>query len=615
MHLHAENFLSFRTLDLDLEGAGLTLVEGENCDDDSAQSNGSGKSAIVDALLWCLFGVTLRGYESDDVVHRKVGKDCVVSVQVVPDDRSVMYEVKRARRHAKLKNALLVEETNHGGETSDISRASIAETQELVEDLLGCSLKTFVTSVVFGQDRAYRFSSLTDREQKEILDEVLGVGRFAEACTSAREMKTTHDANTDRLIADHVSAEEDRVAAEEEAAGLREKDSTFEEERDAETALVIKTRDSTNAKLAKIGEVDVEASKRKVRKAKDDEDAARAALAEAQRVVSDAQAKFNAAEEAHEQIGTQIDEVTALGGSCPTCRQDVEKKHHKRVLADLRTKESDAEAKKGKLDKVVNGAMEVHGVMSKAADAARAAVRLAEAKLDVALKADAEARVLRADAKRCRERLAELKEKENPYKALAERVEKKAASYRKAAAEFAEKLTAEEAKLKSASFWVDAFGARGLRSLLLDGSLPILNEEAARVSNAVTGGAIDVEFSATSDLKSGKTVDRFEVKVDNKHGAPSYKGNSAGERAKVDLCVGLALQKLVASRASASFNVVFMDEIFDHLDAAAHERVVEVLAELDKESVFVISHNEDLKAWFPNTLRVVKRGGYSEVER
>ena len=76
----------------------------------------------------------------------------------------------------------------------------------------------------------------------------------------------------------------------------------------------------------------------------------------------------------------------------------------------------------------------------------------------------------------------------------------------------------------------------------------------------------------------------------------------------------LALQRLVASRSSASFNVAFYDEVFDHLDTSAHEQVVEVLSEVDKESVFVVSHDDDLKAWFPSTIRMVKHGGVSSVE-
>jgi DNA repair exonuclease SbcCD ATPase subunit len=197
---------------------------------------------------------------------------------------------------------------------------------------------------------------------------------------------------------------------------------------------------------------------------------------------------------------------------------------------------------------------------------------------------------------------------------MIKKVEAKREKHRKEAALLQEQLTNEEKRVRLSDFWVKAFGAKGLRSLLIDSSLPLLNEEAARISRTITGGAISIEFSATSELKSGKTVDRFEVKVDNKHGAGTYQGNSAGERAKIDLCVGLSLQHLVASRSSASFNLMFLDEAFDCLDSAAHERVVEMLSEIDKDSIYVVSHNEDLQAWFPHTLTITKKNGFSTVE-
>jgi DNA repair exonuclease SbcCD ATPase subunit len=64
------------------------LVEGDN---------GAGKSAMIDALVWCLFGTTLRGYENDEVVNRRVGKDCMVKVTL--EDGDELYTVTRARRH------------------------------------------------------------------------------------------------------------------------------------------------------------------------------------------------------------------------------------------------------------------------------------------------------------------------------------------------------------------------------------------------------------------------------------------------------------------------------------------------------------------------------------
>ena len=60
--LTIRNFLSFgdKEQTLKLDGRGLVLIQGENLDDPSARDNGSGKSSIVEALLWCLYGLPPR---------------------------------------------------------------------------------------------------------------------------------------------------------------------------------------------------------------------------------------------------------------------------------------------------------------------------------------------------------------------------------------------------------------------------------------------------------------------------------------------------------------------------------------------------------------------------
>lgn len=609
--LSATNFLSFKDLDLALDDAGLTLVEGENQDDESTQSNGSGKSAIVDALVWCLFGTTLRGYESDEVVHRRAGKDCLVEVTLRDATNAVDYVVSRARRHATLKNTLRVLDKSCG---VDLSKPDTKETQLVVEQLLGCTLKTFLTSVVFGQDRAYRFSSLTDKEQKEILDEVLGVGRFADACQEARQEQRERSDAAETIRRELQRVEDDLEREQTNVAEMRAKDDKFQLDKEYAVKTERAKLREAEAQLAKLDATDVDASKKKVEKAKKKEEEAWSRLREQEQSLSSARARSGVAEEKATELASRVRDHSALSGTCPTCRQDIDQKHHKRVLAELRAQAKDAENALQLANRAVKDEAEQLEVTSRDAAATRSATRIAERERDAAVKVDADVRVAREEVKRRKEKVKEVEARENPYEPLVAKAEKRVAKLTVEVEQLKCKVDVEMKKLADATFWVDAFGARGLRSLLLDGSLPLLNEEAARVSEAITGGAITVEFSATSDLKSGKTVDRFDVRVDNKHGAASYRGNSAGERAKVDLCVGLALQKLVASRATASFNVVFMDEVFDHLDAAAHERVVDVLSQLDKESVFVVSHNEDLKAWFPNSVRVVKRGGYSTVE-
>lgn len=597
--MHVENFLSYQEVDFDFDDVGFVLVEGKN---------GAGKSGMICALRWCLFGETVRGYKYDEVVNRKVGKDCLVKV-VIRDGNGEEYGVCRTRRHTRFKNSLTL-----STQGADVSPAGEKETQAEVERVLGCTDKTFMSSVVFGQNRAYRFSELTDAEQKKILDEVLGVERFADACKAARKSVDGIQAELDANRRALARAEEARDEVEAEAVDLRAKDADFaanqkkklETERDgiAKAKKWLKQNQAVDVDKLKealgAAQQAVKVYERKLEKATDADVAVAASLA-----------SLNADKAAHDKL---VNDSARLGGDCPTCGQ----KPTKRLVALI----AEAREKSAKLAVEVACALKQHdaastalGIAKTKLKEARGAATAAQAAYNEGLGAAADVGAWKRRVIQHEERIAEIGREVNPYKELAAKAESKHARIVADVDQLEDHVKSQqEPELRRAQFWVKAFGNAGLRSLLVDSSLPLLNQEAARVSRALTGGAISVEFSATSEQKSGKVVDRFEVKVDNRHGAGDYQGNSAGERAKVDLCVGLALQKLVASRSSASFNFAIFDEVLDHLDETAHERVLEVLSELDRESVLVVSHDEDLKAWFPAVWSVSKRGGFSRVE-
>ncbi|UUZ75419.1 ATP-binding protein [Polaromonas sp. P1(28)-13] len=69
LSLDIQNCLTIGSASLELDNRGLLLIQGENRDDTSAKSNGAGKSSIVDALCWCLYGETARGVSGDLIVN------------------------------------------------------------------------------------------------------------------------------------------------------------------------------------------------------------------------------------------------------------------------------------------------------------------------------------------------------------------------------------------------------------------------------------------------------------------------------------------------------------------------------------------------------------------
>ena len=78
-HVHIENFMSFKEEDINFNKNGYTLVRGiNNNPDDSADSNGSGKSSLFESIMWGLCGETVRG--TKDVCNMFTDNGCLVEL-------------------------------------------------------------------------------------------------------------------------------------------------------------------------------------------------------------------------------------------------------------------------------------------------------------------------------------------------------------------------------------------------------------------------------------------------------------------------------------------------------------------------------------------------------
>ena len=108
--------------------------------------------------------------------------------------------------------------------------------------------------------------------------------------------------------------------------------------------------------------------------------------------------------------------------------------------------------------------------------------------------------------------------------------------------------------------------------------------------------------------------EKFNIAVENDKGAKSFAGLSGGETRKVRLATAMALQDLVASRASKPISLFIADEVDDALDNAGLERLMGILDQKSKEkgTVLVISHNS-LSDWIRDVVTVVKENDMSRV--
>ena len=159
--------------------------------------NGHGKSALLDAITWALWGQT-RAKSLDDIV-RLGQEEC--EVEFVFDLEGDRYRVLR-KRSLRTRSGLSALEL-HGFDPATrsyraLSGNSIRETEAKIAQLLHMNYDTFVNSVFILQGRADEFTTRRPGERKRILSEILGLSVFDELQSRARDrhVRLDQEANT-----------------------------------------------------------------------------------------------------------------------------------------------------------------------------------------------------------------------------------------------------------------------------------------------------------------------------------------------------------------------------------------------------------------------------------
>lgn len=169
--IKARNFLSWADLDLTLE-SGVTLIDGFNEDDQTPE--GSGKSAILNAICWALFGKIPKETNIDDVI-KEGEKSC--SAEVHFDDCTI---VRRTRGPNDL--VLICPGVK------DTKGKDARETQKNIENYLGLTFETFCQTIYFAQNYTKKFVTANQEEKGKILSEVQDLVIFDKAGKEVRSL-------------------------------------------------------------------------------------------------------------------------------------------------------------------------------------------------------------------------------------------------------------------------------------------------------------------------------------------------------------------------------------------------------------------------------------------
>ncbi|MBM2809307.1 MAG: hypothetical protein HW416_66 [Chloroflexi bacterium] len=180
LRLELRNFLSYGEdhEPLSLEGIHVACLSGPN---------GNGKSALLDAMIWALWGEARGGDRAGDDLIRQGAHEMLVSLEFELD--SVRYRVTRRRtKQGKLGRGELSLESLDGGDWRTLTGGSIAQTQNSINNLLRMTHKTFTHASFIAQGAADAFMTLPPRDRKQVLGEILDLQHYDDLSQRARDL-------------------------------------------------------------------------------------------------------------------------------------------------------------------------------------------------------------------------------------------------------------------------------------------------------------------------------------------------------------------------------------------------------------------------------------------
>src|SRR5512139_2063788 len=186
LYLKLTNFMPYRSVELNFSGIHIGCLTGDN---------GAGKSSILDAITWALWGRS-RSKRDDELVHQG---ETEMQVEFTFALSGSAYRVIRARKAGKKSGAGMLDfqvasplpnpppSSTGEGTWRTIAEPQMPATQQKIIDLLRLDYDTFINSAFLLQGRADEFTVKTATERKKVLADILGLDIWDEYETRAKE--------------------------------------------------------------------------------------------------------------------------------------------------------------------------------------------------------------------------------------------------------------------------------------------------------------------------------------------------------------------------------------------------------------------------------------------
>ena len=533
-------------------------------------SNGAGKSTVLDALTFSLFGKPYRKINKPQLVNSVNEKDCVVEIEF--DIKGKEYRIVRGIKPNKFEIWI-------DGKMQDQSSSAVDQQKKLEQQILKLNYKSFTQIVILGSAGFTPFMQLTSSQRREVIEDILDIKIFSamnsvvkdkmrENKERVRTLELKKETLIDKIQMQKEFIDELEKRGQKDIVDKQEKISTLQVSEDD----LIKKNDDLSSDLSDV--------QNKLEQLSNPQ----SVIKKMNNIRVQLQTKVKSTEE--ERIFFDKNTV------CPTCTQDIEEGFRLNRIAELN-------ASVGKLE---TGLSELE---EKLQEEESKQLRFIELTKEVSSLTHGisqnnvrisglqrQCRDLESEIQKITEQLAN---RNSEHDKLRDFDEKLKTSYNE--------LAEEKDKINLNEFVYSLLKDGGVKTKIIKKYLPLINQQVNRYLQMMEfyiNFTLDEEFSETVQSPIHENF--------------SYASFSEGEKMRIDLALLFTWREIAKYKNSTNTNLLIMDEVFDSsLDGMGTEEFLKIIRFVIRDAnIFVISHKSELYDRFPNSIKFEKVKGFSQ---
>jgi len=534
-------------------------------------SNGAGKSTVLDALTFSLFGKPFRKINKPQLINSVNEKDCRVEVEF--SIGSTNWKVVRGIKPN-------IFEIHRDGTPLDQSAAALDQQKWFEQNVIKMNYKSFTQIVILGSSTFVPFMQLTAANRREVIEDLLDIRIFSSMNNLIKEkIRTLKDEikvlelKKDSLN-DKVQMQENFIEELENRGkeNIKEKESNIQKLLDEENVLM-NNNEELNIKV-----VDIQKELEKYSGATD---------------------KLRKLGNLKGKISNKVSTITkehkffTENTVCPTCDQAIEETFRINRIKDAQTKAKELQSGYKELEEAIKEEEERERqftTVSKEVTSLTHGISQNNIKISGCQR---QIRNLESEIQKITDQLANRNTEHDKLTTFKENLK---TTY--------DELSQRKDAINYYDFSYSLLKDGGVKTKIIKKYLPLINQQVNRylqLMDFYINFSLDEEFNETVQSPIHENF--------------SYSSFSEGEKMRIDLALLFTWREVARMKNSVNTNLLIMDEVFDSsLDGLGTEDFLKIIRFIIKDAnIFVISHKESLHDKFNNVLRFEKVKGFSRM--